>query len=121
MVDEAIKNRAVELLGAAQPVSKPTKKENLVSFRKGHVFVALKLVSQYDRESQQYEDPVPKITFLVDGKYVRMPVDSSLLKSLGKFLGDLGDILEGVEVPERSVDIEEARRIISSCSGRHPE
>ncbi len=58
MVEEAIKNKAVELLGAAQSVSKPTKKENLVSFRNSHVFVALNLVSQYNRESQQYEDPV---------------------------------------------------------------
>ncbi len=92
-----------------------------VSFRKGHVFVALKPAFHYDRESQQYEDPVPKITFLVDGKYVRRPVDSPIPKSLGKFLGDLGDILEGVEVPERSVDIEEARRILPLCSGKHPE
>ena len=114
MTTQEIKEKAVELFGAAQPVSKPTKKENILSFRKGHVFVALKLVTPYNREEQKYEDPIPKITFLVDGKYVRMPIDSSLLKSLGKFLEDLGDILEGVDIPEQRVDIDAAKRLMSS-------
>ena len=104
----------MELLGSACPVSKPAKKENILSFRKGHVFVALKMVTPYNREEQRYEKPIPKITFLVDGKYVRMPIDSSLLKSLGKFLEDLGDILEGVDVPEQKIDIGAAKRLMSS-------
>ena len=50
----------------------------------------------------------------MDEKYVRMPIDSSLLKSLGKFLDDLGDILEGVDVPEQRVDVDAAKRLMSS-------
>ena len=82
MTNQEIIDKAVELLGSAQTVTKPTKKENVLSFRKGHVYIALKLVTPYDKEKQQYADPMPKIVFLVDGKYVRMPIDSSLLKSV---------------------------------------
>jgi len=116
MINQEIKDKAVELLGSAQPVTKPTKKENVLSFRKGHVYIALKLVTPYDKEKQQYAEPMPKIVFLVDGKYVRMPIDSSLLKSLGKFLIDLGEVVEGVDVPEMNIDVESAKKMLSSCS-----
>ncbi len=49
------------------------------------------MVSSFDKESQSYQQPQPKITCMVDGKYIRMPIDASLIK--------LGDVLEGVEIP----------------------
>ena len=116
MTDQEIKDRAVELLGSAKPVSKSTKKENILSYRKGHVYVALRIVTPYDKEKQQYAEPMPKIVFLVDGKYVRMPIDSSLLKSLGKFLIDLGEVVEGVDVPEVNIDVESAKKMLFSCT-----
>jgi hypothetical protein len=116
MTSEDTRKIAEKYLGTALSVSKPTKKENVLSFRKGHVFVALKLVTVFNKEKGEYDDPIPKITFLVDGKYVRMPIDSGLLKSLGGFLSDLGEVLEGVDVPESRVDVEAAKRLISSGS-----
>ena len=50
MVDE-IAARATELLGQAEPVSRQPRKETLMSFREGHLFMALKLVSCSDRRS----------------------------------------------------------------------
>ena len=44
MVDE-IAARATELLGQAEPVSRQPRKETLMSFREGHLFMALKLVT----------------------------------------------------------------------------
>lgn len=110
MVRNTIEDRAIELLGSAAPVSKPTMKENLMSFREGNVFVSLKVVSEYDRGSQSYSDPIPKIVFMVDGKYVRMPIDSSLISRLGEFLVKIGSVIDGIEIPRKEVDVDDARR-----------
>ena len=117
MSREQIMDRAVELLGTAQPVSKPTLKEDVMSFRNGHVYVALKMVMPFDRERNEYAEAFPRITFLVDGKYVRMPIDSDLLVSLGRFLMKMGDALEGVEIPEKEIDIEDVRNRILELTG----
>lgn len=110
MISNAIEERAVELLGSAAPVSKPVRKENLMSFREGNIFVALKVISEFDRHTRSYSDPLPKIVFMVDGKYVRIPVDSELMKGLGEFLVKLGMVLEDVEIPQKEVDIDDVRR-----------
>lgn len=54
MASKEIMDRAVELLGTAQPVSKPTLKEDVMSFRNGHVYVALRMVTPFDREKNEY-------------------------------------------------------------------
>ena len=110
MISNAIEDRAVELLGSAAPVSKPVRKENFMSFREGNIFVSLKVVSEFDRQTQSYSDPFPKIVFMVDGKYVRMPVDSELMKGLGEFLVKLGTVLEDVEIPQKEIDMDNVRR-----------
>lgn len=110
MISNAIEDRAVELLGSAAPVSKPVQKENLMSFRESSIFVALKVVSEFNRDAQSYSDPVPKIVFMVDGKYVRMPVDSGLMKRLGEFLGKLGTVIEDIEVTRKELDMDDVRR-----------
>ena len=110
-------DRAVELLGPAQPVSKPTLKEDVMSFRNGHVYVALRMVAPFDRERNEYAEAFPRITFLVDGKYIRMPIDSGLLTSLGGFLMKMGDVLEGVRIPEREIDVKDVRNRILELTG----
>ena len=110
MISNAIEERAVELLGSAAPVSKPVRKENPMSFREGNIFVALKVIYEFDRYTRSYYDPLPKIVFMVDGKYVRIPVDSELIKGLGEFLVKLGMVLEDVEIPQKEVDIDDVRR-----------
>ena len=102
-----------------------TRKDVVLSFREGHVYMALKMVSPCDDSTETKFDPIPRIVFLVDGKYVRMPVDRALLKKLGTFMVRLSELLEGVKVPEKEIDLEEARRIISGYNNRraspHPE
>ena len=117
MASKEIMDRAVELLGPAQPVSKPTLKEDVMSFRNGHVYVALKMVTPFDREKNEYGEAFPRITFLVDGKYVRMPIDSDLLTSLGNFLVKMGDVLEGVRIPEKEINVEDVRNRILELTG----
>lgn len=86
--------------------------------REGHIYAALKMVSSFDKESQSYQQPQPKITCMVDGKYIRMPIDASLIKRFGDFLIKLGDVLEGVEIPQREIDMDEVRKKMRSFQQR---
>lgn len=115
MVDE-IAARATELLGQAEPVSRQPRKETLMSFREGHLFMALKLVTPFDKGSQTYLDPIPKIVLMVDGKYVRMPVDGDLIGSFGSFLCRMSEALEGVEVPKKEIDMDKVLRRMREVS-----
>lgn len=115
MVDE-IAARAVELLGQAEPVSRQPRKETLMSFREGHLFMALKLVTPFDKVSQTYLDPIPKIVLMVDGKYVRMPVDGDLIGSFGSFLCRMSKALEGVKVPKKEIDMDKVLRRMREVS-----
>ena len=121
MVDE-ITARAVELLGQAEPVSRQPRKETLMSFREGHLFMALKLVTPFDKVSQTYLDSIPKIVLMVDGKYVRMPVDGDLIGSFGDFLCRMSEALEGVKVPSKEIDMVCIPFLprVKGCEGRLP-
>ncbi len=92
-------------LGSGASRSKRTRKEVISSFRQGHVSVDLKIVTPFDEGSNEYLKPMPKIVFLVDNKYVRMPVDPYLLKGLGSFLHNLGEVFERASVPDGRVDV----------------
>lgn len=109
-MEESIKSKAIALLGEAKPVSRQPGKENIMSIRRGHIFLALKMVAAFDKERQEYLELVPRITFLVDGKYIRMPLDSGLFTELGGFMIKLGKVLKDVRIPEDDIDIEEVKR-----------
>ena len=106
--------KMIEALGQAQPVSRQPKKETVMSFKNGPVYMGLKLVSPFNKDTQEYEDPIPKVVFLVDGKYVRMPIDSELFREFGSFLLKLSDVTDGVRVPEKEVDMDTVREKLSS-------
>ena len=105
------------LLGEAQPVSRQPKKETVMSFKHGSIYMGLKLVSPFNKETQEYEDPVPKIVFLVDGKYVRMPIDSELFGEFGGFLMKLSEVTDGIRVPEKEIDMSEVMAKLSRLKG----
>jgi hypothetical protein len=98
-----------------------SRRDTVLSFREGHVFMALRMVSPFDQDNGTYLDPIPRITFLVDGKYVRMPVDKNLLKRFGSFMVKLSELLEGIEIPEQELDFEEAKKVISEYNGRRSQ
>lgn len=117
-MEEEVRAKAIDLLGEAKPVSREPMKDTLMSFGEGHIYAALKMVSSFDKESQSYQQPQPKITCMVDGKYIRMPIDASLIKRFGDFLIKLGDVLEGVEIPQREIDMDEVRKKMRSFQQR---
>lgn len=46
-----------------------------------------------------------------------MPIDSDLLTSLGNFLVKMGDVLEGVRIPEKEINVEDVRNRILELTG----
>ena len=111
-------DKMVELLGEAQPVSMPPKKENLMSFRDGSVYMALRLVTPYDKDTQQYIEPVPKLVFVVNGKYVKLPMDSGLLDRFGVFMTKVAQAVQGVEVREPEIDMDAVMEKMRGISGQ---
>lgn len=87
-----------------------------MSFREGHLFMALNLVTLFDKGSQTYLDLIPKIVLMVDGKYVRMPVDGDLIGSFGNYLCRMSEALEGVKAPRKGIDMDQALRRMKEVS-----
>ena len=73
-------------------------------------------MTPFDKGSQTYLDPFPKIVLMVDGKYVRMPVDGDLIGSFGSFLCRMSEALEGVEVPKKEIDMDKVLRRMREVS-----
>ena len=103
--------------GTDSSVERRTKKQKILSYKRGHVYMALKMVAPYDKEKQTYGGAFPRITFLVDGRYVRLPLDSDELKDLGAFITRVGEALEGVDVPDNRPDMDAIRNKIRACGG----
>jgi hypothetical protein len=109
--------RAQELLGVAQPTTKPAMKEKIMSFSHGTVYMDLRLVREYDIAKQDYGEPIPKIILLVNNKFVPIPFDSVFLKQFGDFVASIGEVIEDVKLPEEKVTVEEAKEKMRKFSG----
>ncbi len=115
--DEVI-NRAQELLGVPEHVSMPPKKDVIFSFRQDPVYMALKMVAEYDRENEKYKQAEPRITLSVNGTYHWVPLSADFFKEWGQFLTDLGEIVGEIEVSEKECDVEKAKAMIQALMGR---
>lgn len=86
-----------------------------MSFREGHLFMALKLVTPFDKGSQT-SGPDSEDCPHGGRKYVRMPVDGDLIGSFGSFLCRMSEALEGVEVPKKEIDMDKVLRRMREVS-----
>ena len=117
MCEVITENGATALPAVKSTAVKKTKKDKILSYKKGHVYMALNMVTPFDRNINDYGEPFPRITFLVDGRYVRLPLESDTLQELGEFMTKVGKSLEGVKVPDDSISIAAARDRIRACGG----
>ena len=117
MSEEITVNGATAFPEVKSTAVKKTKKDKILSYKKGHVYMALKMVTPFDREINDYGEPFPRITFLVDGRYVRLPLESDILQELGEFMTKVGKSLEGVKVHDDSISVAAARDRIRACGG----
>ena len=104
MTAEAIEIKSCN--GGDIPFSKKTRKETLMSFRQGNARVELRLITPFDETLGRYLRPIPKVVFLVDDKYVRIPVDGRFITDLWEFLIDLGRVIEGIGVSGNKIDVD---------------
>ena len=91
-----------------------------MSFRDGDIYIALRLVSFFDKDPQEYQRPVPKITFFVDGKYIHILMDSKWLRKFGEFIIGLSEVIDSVDVDTNSdarIDIESLKRKMEQFRG----
>ena len=117
MSEEITGNGATAFPEVKSTAVKKTKKDKILSYKKGHVYMALTMVTPFDREINDYGEPFPRITFLVDGRYVRLPLETDTLQELGEFMTKVGKSLEGVKVPDDSISVAAARDRIRACGG----
>ena len=116
-MESEIITEAQETLGVAQPVSQPPIREVVHHFSMSPVYMGLKIVADYDKEAQQYEQARPGIVLIIGGKPVWVPPEASLMKSWGRFMIELGTLLEEIEIPREEIDIEAIKARIMACPG----
>jgi|GEM_PF-2130923 len=66
--------------------NRKTKVRNIAAFDKGNIRMFFRSVVPYNKETGCYEEPLLRLVTLVDGKYVRVPLDPGLLKEWGAFV-----------------------------------
>ena len=87
----------------------------VASFEQRNVTVSVKMVSKFDKSGKKYLEPVPRIAFLVSGKYNRIPSDPDFLRDLGSFLMTLGDALDGLDLPDERLCSNDIRNMVERC------
>ncbi len=102
----------------AQPVSMPPHSEVVYNFNQDQIYMALRMVQDYDKDKQQYKQAEPRIVLSINGDYQWVPVDPYLFRKWGEFLINLSTLVEDIEIPQEEVDIEEIRRRLLACSNR---
>jgi hypothetical protein len=83
--------------------NRKTRVRNIAAFDKGNIRMFLRSVVPYNKETGCYEEPLLRLVTLVDGKYVRVPLDPGLLKEWGTFIQKVGTDFES-ECQDRIAD-----------------
>ena len=78
------------------------KKTRIASFSRSNITVTMKMVSKFNADTGEYEEPSPRISFMINGKYNRIVADPELLKDLGAFLVTLGDTMQSLGIREEA-------------------
>jgi hypothetical protein len=79
-------------------------KSPLIHFTDGNMYLGLKLVSTYDELTKSYREPVPKITWSFNNKYVDAPINGKWWKAFAQFAGKMAEALEGVDIATSNVN-----------------
>lgn len=96
---------------------KRSKKMRIASFNRSNISVTMKMVSKYNKDAGEYEEPSPRISLIINGKYNRLVADPDLLKGLGAFLSTLGDTMQSMgireDVPTEDIIRDRIERFVS--------
>ncbi len=94
---------------------KGTTKTPVMTFSKDHVYLGLKLVSQFDALAGVQKDAVPKVTASFNGQFVEMPMTEDFLKAYGTFILKLADVVKDVEIKNETIfdDVDNAKKLMA--------
>ncbi len=76
------------------------RKTRIASFSRSNITVTMKMVSKFNVDTGEYEEPSPRISFMINRKYNKVTADPGLLRDLGSFLTALGDTMESMGIRE---------------------
>ena len=102
----------------AQPVLMPPQTTVVYNFSQDQIYMALRMVQDYDKDKQQYKQAEPRIVLSINGDYQWVPLDPYLFRKWGEFLMNLSTLVEDIEIPQEEVDVEEVRRRIQAYINR---
>ena len=94
---------------------KETIKSPLIHFTDGNMYLGLKLVSTYDELTKAYREPVPKITWSFNNKYVDAPINGKWWKAFAEFASKMATALDGVDIAASNVsdDVDYAKNAMA--------
>lgn len=105
-------DRAVERLGAAEPVKREPLKRTMMSFKAFGLRASLMMLSDYDERLEKYGTPYPKIYIRSGQGHVSVPVESKLLYTFADFIHDMADAVKDVDVPMTMGDFEALKKAL---------
>ena len=92
-----------------------TTKTNILDFRGGQVYIALKAVTAIDEATGQTRDLTPQLLCMFGGHYVDLPINGRWWKEFADFAARLADTFEGVSLENirTNGDAANAKRLMS--------
>ena len=99
----------------AQPVEHPTQREEIMSFSKSGLRVNFNLNGYWDRNKEEYQEPVPAISVSYNKKYCSIPTDADTLAELAKFLVKVSEACKGLPLSGTTVvhdDLDSAKKLL---------
>lgn len=93
-----------EFGGLDLDTSKETIKTPLLTFRDGNVYLGLKIVSKYDPNTGIRKDPVPRITFSVNEKFMELPHNGEWWRNFADFTVKMAEAMDGVDISTSIVE-----------------
>ena len=94
---------------------KGTTKTPVMTFSKDHVYLGLKLVSQFDAVAGVQKEAVPKVTASFNGQFVEMPVNAEFLTAYGSFILKLAEVVKDVDIKNETIfdDVDNAKKLMA--------
>ncbi|MBR4203830.1 MAG: hypothetical protein IKQ93_09705 [Candidatus Methanomethylophilaceae archaeon] len=114
-----IGNDVIQTFGtAAQPIQNehPSKRENVMEFRRGSLSVTLSMGSFWDAAKNEYGPYTAGISVGNNKRYSSLPADPKVLLDLSEWLKLVAKAVEGAPTRDRDrtdVNVDEAKRIIA--------
>ena len=113
---KSVANNIKAQFGQAAPADKGSNASsaNIVFFRSGAAYIALKADAKLDENGKVLEEK-PRMVASFGGHYVDLPINGNWWKEFASFANDMARILEGVAIESinSNCDMDAAKRVMS--------